>query len=191
MTLTVTPSHAYPQYVAFAFAPAGWSLAAVAADTVRWRYLLDRLPKCTFAESARWRRELARSFDDLVEDLDAGQLPRPRTIAEQLALLIVIAQASAALADEGYGDWDAVTDVPMGDRDVEVFYHPATAASGLRVFHVKRGSRPGTNTSHVTLGGGFDGRRLGSSHTRRDLHCAAGGVSHCSCHPRRDRKSVV
>jgi hypothetical protein len=65
---------------------------------------------------------MARSFDDLAEDLDAGQLPRPYTIAEQLALMIVIAQAAAALADEGYGDdvavlashprdgdWDAVT----------------------------------------------------------------------------------
>ncbi|OZF26036.1 hypothetical protein [Rhodococcus sp. 14-2483-1-2] len=116
-------------------------------DTDRWWYLLDRLPECTFAESAMWRRQMARSFDDLAEDLDAGQLPRPRTMAEQLALVIVIAQAAAALSDEGYGDdvavlashprdgdWDAVTDVLMGDHDVEVFYHPATAARGLRVF---------------------------------------------------------
>jgi hypothetical protein len=116
-------------------------------DPTEWWNLFDRLPECTHRESALWRRQMARSFDDLAEDLDVGDLPRPRTMAEQLALLIVIAQASAAFADAEYShevaalashprdsDWDAVSDGLMDDRDAEVFYHPATAAQGLQVF---------------------------------------------------------
>lgn len=109
--------------------------------------LFDRLPECTYNQPAAWRRQLARSFDDLATDLDAGQLPRPRTVAEQLALLIVIPQAAAALADTAYADdvaalpahpsdsdWDAVADGLMGDRDAEAFYHPGTAAPWLKIF---------------------------------------------------------
>lgn len=116
-------------------------------DTTEWWYLFDQLPECTYDESVTWMRQMARSFDDLAEDLDAGELPRPRTMAEQLALLIVIAQAAAALSDAEYGedvaalathpqdgDWDAVSDGLMDDRDAEVFYHPATAIQGLQVF---------------------------------------------------------
>lgn len=90
---------------------------------------------------------MARSFDDLAEELDAGELPRPRTIAEQLALVLVIEQASAALTDAEYGDavaalavhprdhdWKAVSDALMDDRDAEAFYHPTAAASWLRIF---------------------------------------------------------
>ena len=116
-------------------------------DPTEWWYLFDRLPECTYGESVLWRRQMARSFDDLAEDLDAGELPRPRTMAEQLALMIVIAQASAALADAEYsdfiaaldahpqdGDWDAVSDGLMDDRGGESFYHPSTAAQWLQVF---------------------------------------------------------
>ncbi|OZD68903.1 hypothetical protein CH263_08365 [Rhodococcus sp. 06-1059B-a] len=115
--------------------------------TTEWWYLFDRLPECTYSESALWRRQMARAFDDLAEDLDAGQLPRPRTMAEQLAIMIVIAQASAALADEGYGDdvaalpthprdsdWETVSDGLMDDRDAEAFYHPSTATQWLQIF---------------------------------------------------------
>ena len=100
----------------------------------------------TFTER-RQRRQMARSFDDLAEDLDAGRLPRPRTMAEQLALMIVILQASAALSDAEYGedvaaldahphdgDWDAVSDGLMDDRDAEAFYPPATAVQWLQIF---------------------------------------------------------
>lgn len=89
---------------------------------------------------------MARPFDDLAEDLEAGHLPRPRTMAEQVALLIVIAQASAALSAAEHsedlaalathpqdGDWDAVPDGLMGDRDAEGFCHPATAIQELQV----------------------------------------------------------
>jgi hypothetical protein len=116
-------------------------------DPTDWWDLFDRLPECTYNESALWRRQMARSFDDLAEDLDAGRLPRPRTMAEQLALMIVILQASAALSDAEYGedvaaldahphdgDWDAVSDGLMDDRDAEAFYHPATAVQWLQIF---------------------------------------------------------
>ncbi|OZF41823.1 hypothetical protein CH293_27475 [Rhodococcus sp. 14-2470-1b] len=115
--------------------------------TTEWWNLFDRLPGCTYNESALWRRQMARSFDDLAEDLDAGQLPRPRTMAEQLALMIVIVHASAALSDAEFGDdvatlpthprdsdWEAVSDGLMEDRDADAFYHPSTAAQWLRIF---------------------------------------------------------
>ena len=116
-------------------------------DPTEWWCLFDRLPECTYNESTLWRRQMARSFDDLAEDLDAGQLPRSRTMAEQLALIIVIAHASAALSDAEFGDdvasltahprdgdWDAVSDGLMDDRDAEAFYHPSTAFQWLQIF---------------------------------------------------------
>ncbi|MBY4402361.1 hypothetical protein HQO26_13665 [Rhodococcus fascians] len=45
-------------------------------DTTEWWYLFDRLTECTHSEPALWRRRIARSFDDLAEDLDAGDLGR-------------------------------------------------------------------------------------------------------------------
>ena len=113
----------------------------------QWWHLFDRLPECTYSQPATWRRQVARSFGDLAKDLDAGQLPRPRTMAEQIALLIVLPQAAAALADAAYaddvaalpthprdGDWDDVADGLMDDRDSEAFYDPAAAASWLKIF---------------------------------------------------------
>lgn len=116
-------------------------------DQTEWWNLFDQLPECTYNESALWRRQMARSFDDLAEDLDAGRLPRPRTMAEQLALMIVIVHASAALSDAEYGedvaglpthprdsDWETVSDGLMDDRDAEAFYQPSSAAQWLQVF---------------------------------------------------------
>lgn len=115
-------------------------------DPAQWWYLFDRLPDCTYSQPAAWRRQIARSFDDLAADLGSGQLPRPRTLAEQMALLIVIPQAAAALADREYtddiaalpthprdGDWDTVADGLMDDRDSDAFYHPSSAVSWLKI----------------------------------------------------------
>ena len=50
-------------------------------DPAQWWYLFDRLPDCTYSQPAAWRRQIARSFDDLAADLGSGQLPPPRTLA--------------------------------------------------------------------------------------------------------------
>lgn len=107
-------------------------------------HLFDRLPPCTFGQDAAWRRMVARSFADLASDLEAGELPHPRTTAEQLALRIVIADAAQAhttgeIGDEVAllaphprdGEWAAVVAGLMNDLAVAAFYDPESVDAWL------------------------------------------------------------
>lgn len=53
-------------------------------------YFLSEFPRVTWGQSRKWRRELARACDDLVNDLEAGMLPRPRCTAEEVVLYLAI-----------------------------------------------------------------------------------------------------
>jgi len=62
--------------------------------------VLGRLPRITWRQDADWRRRMARAFDDLADDLTDGQWPRPRCLAEEMALHLALSDAAAALEDE-------------------------------------------------------------------------------------------
>lgn len=124
--LHVLADEAYDDVVRFGDRP------VAAADF--WMFF-DRFPTCTFRQPESWRREVARSADDLAGDLEKGDLPRPRTLAEQLVLAIGLNVAAALLVDEevlddvlalparpGDHDWTAVYEMLFDDRDAEAFY---------------------------------------------------------------------
>lgn len=86
-------------------------------DGSGWWMILDRLPKETWALPAWWRRQFARASDDLALDLEAGGLPYPRCVAEEVALLLAVSVAQAALMDGEYGDDVAALPATAGDQD--------------------------------------------------------------------------
>jgi hypothetical protein len=86
-------------------------------DPARWWMILDRLPEQTWGLPAWWRRQLARAFDDLALDLEAGRLPHPRCVAEEAALVIAVVGAQAAMMDCQYDDEVAALPATAGDRD--------------------------------------------------------------------------
>lgn len=107
-------------------------------DDVEWE-LFDRLPRISRREDIQWRREAARAFDDLTDDLTRGRWPLPRCNAEELALHLAIADAPAVLdmtdAAETdltglpYGpddyDWDMCSEVLFQDHDILMLDDPA------------------------------------------------------------------
>jgi hypothetical protein len=83
--------------------------------------LFHRFPEVTFTMLSPWRMLAARCFDDLADDLDAGRPPYPRSTCEQIALCLIVEDASRALdiptAQESLvdlprrtsdDDWDAI-----------------------------------------------------------------------------------
>ncbi|MDH6580436.1 hypothetical protein [Kitasatospora sp. MAP5-34] len=104
--------------------------------------VFPRLPKLTFATDLQWRRRFARAADDLADDLERGQWPRPTCTAEELALHLAIDDAGDS-ADElgddsdgtGHGthstlpvhrddyDFGACTDMFFQDTDVLMLYN--------------------------------------------------------------------
>lgn len=111
----------------------------------RW-YLFDRLPPCTFGQDVAWRRMVARSFADLATDLEAGELPHPRTTAEQLALRLIIEDAARAHAtgeigdevalldrDPRDGDWPSVVGGLLNEPALAAFYDPRSVDAWLKL----------------------------------------------------------
>ncbi len=98
-------------------------------DSGEWSTFAD-YPRITWRQDAVWRRQAARAFDDLVEDLEAGQAPLPTCPGEEMALHLMLRTAEAAVAD-GWGpmldrlpehdddcDWDMAVDVLLQDDDI-------------------------------------------------------------------------
>lgn len=98
----------------------------------RWS-LFDGYPRITWRQNAVWRRQAARSFDDLTADLAAGNWPQPRCPAEEMALHLILRHVQAAVADGWAGvedrfadlleheddlDWDLLHDVLFQDLDI-------------------------------------------------------------------------
>jgi hypothetical protein len=101
-------------------------------DTRAWS-VFDEFPRITWRQNAVWRRQAARSFDDLSDDLAAGNWPQPRCPAEEMALHLILRSAEAAVGDDWAGfaeryadlpeheddhDWDMLTETLFQDLDI-------------------------------------------------------------------------
>lgn len=80
-----------------------------------------------------WRRQAARAFSDLADDLANGDWPQPRCAAEEMALHLAIRTARDAIDDDWISatraikslpahpddfDWDMANDVLFQDHDI-------------------------------------------------------------------------
>ncbi|MFD7008441.1 hypothetical protein [Rhodococcus jostii] len=63
------------------------------------RSLLSELPPCTWHQNLGWRRQMARTFDDLAGDAQSGADPLPRCTGEEMALHIVLIKAAGQHLD--------------------------------------------------------------------------------------------
>jgi hypothetical protein len=105
---------------------------APVVDDSEW-ILFDRYPRITWRQDAVWRRQAARTYDDLAEDLAIGRWPHPTCPAEEMALHLVLDHAPAAVEDGWAGldrhplplpehpddfDWDMASEVLFQDLDI-------------------------------------------------------------------------
>lgn len=79
------------------------------ARTEDW-VLFDEYPVVTYGQDAVWRRQAARSFDDLADDLAAGNWPQPTCPGEELALHLMLEYAQLAAEDLPAAERDAHPD---------------------------------------------------------------------------------
>ncbi|MBL7630131.1 hypothetical protein I7412_23780 [Frankia sp. CN6] len=80
--------------------------------------LFDEYPRITFRQDAVWRRQAARCFDDLADDLAAGRWPSPRCAGEEMALHLALNLAPDAIDDSGsLTDW--IDRLPTHPRDLD------------------------------------------------------------------------
>ena len=99
--------------------------------------VFGRLPRITWRQDLAWRRQFARSCDDLADDLAAGRWPEPGCTAEEMALHLAIddapgyeelAQDNEQSAHHGLPerdddyDWDACGDLLFQDTDVLMLF---------------------------------------------------------------------
>lgn len=107
----------------------------------RYNYrVIDQYPMSTWTQSAVWRRQAARCFDDLAADLAAGLAPRPRCRGEEMALHLILAEAPEAIADEWGGitpfmdaldqhhddcDFEAAREALLPDEDILLLFDRA------------------------------------------------------------------
>jgi hypothetical protein len=95
--------------------------------------VFDTFPRITWRQDAAWRRQAARAFDDLCGDLAAGEWPRPRCAAEEMAAHLTLRLAKDGVADEWLPisresmevprheddlDWESLGDVLFQDIDI-------------------------------------------------------------------------
>ena len=105
------------------------------ADSATWG-VFDRMPPLTWTADHRWRRRMARAFDDLAADLAKGDWPNPTCTAEEMALHLAIEDAPIYLEDRPKDDehstlpdheddytWDSCSDLLFQDHDVLMLFH--------------------------------------------------------------------
>lgn len=85
--------------------------------TGSWWYVFDRLPSSTFRQPVRWRRQMARAFRDVADDLDHGGVIAPRSLAEYSATLLTIDDAFRAYISNDYDD--NITSLPGDVNDFD------------------------------------------------------------------------
>ncbi|MFJ5921564.1 hypothetical protein ACIQF6_03030 [Kitasatospora sp. NPDC092948] len=98
------------------------------ADEADWS-VFGRLQQRTWNLHRGWRRAFARAFDDLADDLALGEWPLPRSLAEDVALRLALADARSLLGSQPESvadmmgglpadlydyDWDGCTDELFG-----------------------------------------------------------------------------
>ncbi|MFC9790059.1 hypothetical protein [Rhodococcus sp. NPDC127528] len=103
-------------------------------------------PPATWGEGERWRRQVARSFDDLAEDIDDGRQPLPTCTAEEMALHLILRRARALHLDGELDDqiapipehpqdtqWDGPLDSLFEDRDVLLLFDEQPPGDGVNL----------------------------------------------------------
>jgi hypothetical protein len=95
--------------------------------------LFGRYPRITWQQDAVWRRQAARAYDDLTEDIEAGRWPRPTCTGEEMALHLTLEDAPDAVEDGWAGldetlprlpehpddfDWEMAGEVFFQDHDI-------------------------------------------------------------------------
>jgi hypothetical protein len=88
------------------------------ADSGEWA-VFDEYPRTTFAQNAVWRRQAARSFDDLAGDLELGRWPQPTCPGEEMALHLILRLADAAVQDDWWDDLDELSAVAAHPDDLD------------------------------------------------------------------------
>ncbi|MFF8768332.1 hypothetical protein ACF07Q_27780 [Nocardiopsis dassonvillei] len=111
----------------------------VAGKDDSWMFF-GTLPRVTWQMSAQWRRLMARACDDLAGDLEAGRQPRPRCLAEEVALFLALEnevqvhlEMTQDREDEDHEalpkhrddyTWDFCLDILFEDHDVMLLFDP-------------------------------------------------------------------
>ncbi|WP_075735838.1 sel1 repeat family protein [Streptomyces acidiscabies] len=102
-------------------------------------FIFSDMPVITWRQSVEWRLQMVRCFDDLANDIKAGEWPQPTCTGEEMALHLAISHASCMVVDEPelvtsfvegvpphHNDWDwglCIT-VLLEDTDVLFLYKP-------------------------------------------------------------------
>ncbi len=95
-----------------------------------------------------WRRQAARAYDDLSEDLAQGREPLPRNSAEEMALHLTLRETAAAVADDILAlfaqDLDGIEDPDDGlNREIGIGdYRPAAWFTSFDNSDPRDGRRP-------------------------------------------------
>ncbi|MFI1256580.1 tetratricopeptide repeat protein [Streptomyces netropsis] len=101
--------------------------------------LFSDMPVLTWGQKAGWRRQMARCFDDLADDIEAGNWPLPTCTGEEMAMHLALEHASSMVTDEpdlvtelvkglpedpwDY-DWELCMTTFLEDTDVLFLYEP-------------------------------------------------------------------
>src|SRR5699024_5338749 len=91
--------HAYDDVTTFGDDP-------VVPEASAWM-LFDEYQRMTWRQNAIWRRQAARSFDDLTTDIVSGDWPQPTCPAEEMALHRMLSYAADGVRD-GWITFDGV-----------------------------------------------------------------------------------
>lgn len=113
---TLLADHAYDDVTTFGDEP-------VVPATGTWM-LFDEYPRITWRQNAIWRRQAARSFDDLTTDIESGDWPQPTCPAEEMALHLMLSYANDGVRD-GWISFDhTFKDLPElgSDTDFNIVY---------------------------------------------------------------------
>ncbi|MER5696150.1 hypothetical protein ACWDBO_29690 [Streptomyces mirabilis] len=99
-----------------------WSEATALGDKPLHRGaggVFGALPPVSLRQDGNWRRQMARSFDDLAADLSSGVEVRPRCTGEEMALHLGIARAEGLTRNRPRLVRETVADLPQHRRDFD------------------------------------------------------------------------
>ncbi|MGW7556526.1 tetratricopeptide repeat protein [Streptomyces rimosus] len=84
-----------------------------------YSYPFSEMPVLTWGQNHQWRHQMARCFDDLANDIKAGEWPLPTCTAEEMAMHLALEEASAmVIADPEFVD-DLVRDIAEAPNDYD------------------------------------------------------------------------
>ncbi len=88
------------------------------SDPNQWR-IFAQYPAITWRQDAVWRRQAARAFDDLVDDIETGRWPHPTCPGEEMALHLMLQEAPAVLEDD-WAEWQqSLSELPKHRDDLD------------------------------------------------------------------------